>query len=114
MKVKRALPGFNPATAVVVAALIASVTPVSSFAAGGSPLRLAGELSGLVTDVSGKPQSGALVILLNKQEQMLQRITTDSGGSFSFDELIPDLYSIRVTLGVFLPAVRDHLPVRAG
>jgi hypothetical protein len=114
MKVKRALPGFNPATVVVVAALIASVTPVSSFAAGGSSLRLAGELSGLVTDVSGKPQSGALVILLNKQEQMLQRVTTDSGGSFSFDELIPDLYSIRVTLGAFLPAVRDHLQVRAG
>jgi hypothetical protein len=113
MKVRQAWPGFNPVTVVAVATLIASITPVSAFAAG-SPLRLAGELSGLVTDVSGRPQSGALVILLNKQEQMLQRITTDSGGAFSFDELIPDLYSIRVTMGAFLPAVRDRLQVRAG
>src|SRR3954468_16480325 len=98
MKAIMAWPGFG--LAIVVAA--ASVTPVSSFAAS-SPLRLVGELSGLVTDVAGRPQPGAMVILLNKQEQALQRITTDSGGSFSFDELIPDLYSIRVTMGAFLP-----------
>ncbi len=109
MKAITAWPGFGLAFALVVA----SATPVPVFAAG-SPLRLAGELSGLVTDAGGRPQAGALVVLLNKQEQFLQRITTDSGGSFSFSDLLPDLYSVRVTMGAFLPAARDRLQVRAG
>src|SRR5260370_38130478 len=100
MRAITACPGFG--LAIVLA--VASATPVSCFAAG-SPLRLAGELSGLVTDVAGKPQPGALVLLLNKQEQMLQRITTDSRGSFSLDGLIPHFYSIRVPMGACLPAV---------
>ena len=109
MKAITAWPGFGLAFALVVA----SATPAPAFAAG-SPLRLAGELSGLVTDAGGRPQAGALVVLLNKQEQFLQRITTDSGGSFSFSDLLPDLYSVRVTMGAFLPAARDRLLVRAG
>ena len=109
MKAITAWPGFGLAFALVVA----SATPAPAFAAG-SPLRLAGELSGLVTDAGGRPQAGALVVLLNKQEQLLQRITTDSGGSFSFSDLLPDLYSVRVTMGAFLPAARDRLLVRAG
>jgi hypothetical protein len=109
MKGKQTLPGFG--LAVVFA--VALATPAPSLAAG-SPLRLVGELSGMVTDVGGHPQPGAIVMLLNKQDQILQRITTDSGGAFSFDELIPDLYAIRVTMGAFLPAMRDHLQVRAG
>ena len=107
MKAIQAWPGFGLAFALAVA----SATPVSVFAAG-SPLRLAGELSGMVTDATGRPQAGALVVLLNKQEQFLQRITTDSGGAFSFSDLLPDLYSVRVTMGAFLPAARDRLQVR--
>jgi hypothetical protein len=80
----------------------------------GPPVRFAGVLSGLVTDSAGTPQAGALVMLFNKQDKLLQRSATDLGGTFSFDELIPDLYSIRVSFSSFVPASRERLVVKPG
>ena len=42
-----------------------------------TPIHFSGELGGLVTDVAGKPQPGAIVILLNRQDRILQKIATD-------------------------------------
>jgi hypothetical protein len=96
-----------------VAGLLAlALFPVSAQAA--SPIRFAGELSGLVTDTAGRPQPGALVMLFNRQEHLLQRIATDLAGNFSFDDLLPDVYSVRVTLSTFVPAGRDRVAVRPG
>src|SRR5580698_6809877 len=58
------------------------------------PVRFSGELGGLVTDVAGKPQPGAVVLLFNRQDRLLQRSATDALGSFAFGDLLPDLYSI--------------------
>ncbi|MDP9172051.1 MAG: carboxypeptidase-like regulatory domain-containing protein, partial [Acidobacteriota bacterium] len=100
---------FAPAAGILAAALI----PVCALQAA-TPVRTAGELSGLVTDHSGKPQSGAVVTLFNRQEQLLQRMSTDGGGTFSFGDLLPDLYSIRVTLASFLPAGRERVLIKPG
>lgn len=78
------------------------------------PVRFSGILSGLVTDVSGKPQAGALITLFNRQNLPLQRAATDVSGSFSFDDLLPDIYSVRITLSSFVPAMRDRVQVRPG
>jgi hypothetical protein len=89
---------------------------VSSFCPlqGATPVRFAGAVSGLVLDSVGKPQPGAVVSLLNQQERLLQRVYTDLAGNFSFGDLLPDLYSIQVTLSSFVPASRDHVLVRPG
>jgi hypothetical protein len=79
-----------------------------------SPIRFAGQISGLVADNDGRPQSGAIVALYNKQDHFLQRVATDFSGNFSFDDLVPDLYNVRVTLSSFVPAMRDRVPVRVG
>ena len=97
-----------------VAGLLAmALLPVSA-ARAVSPVRFAGELSGLVTDPDGKPQAGALVMLFNRQDHLLQRIATNIAGNFSFDDLLPDVYSIRVSLATFVPASRDRVPVKPG
>ncbi len=101
-------------TAPTAGLLAVALIPVSSLIAGESPVRFAGELSGLVTDSTGRPQAGAQVMLFNKQDRLLQRSATDTGGTFSFDELIPDLYSVRVSFASFVPAVRDRLIVKPG
>src|SRR4051812_37243876 len=99
---------------VVAAALVAvALIPVSSLQAA-MPVRFAGELSGLVTDPSGKPQAGALVLLFNRQERILQRVATDFSGSFSFDDLIPDLYSVQVSFASFVPAMKSRVQVKPG
>src|ERR1035441_6734484 len=55
-----------------------------------------------------------MVMLFNKQDRLLQQVASDIGGTFSFADLLPDLYSIQVTLSSFVPAVRQRIPVRAG
>jgi hypothetical protein len=78
------------------------------------PVRFSGELGGLVTDVAGKPQPGAVVLLFNQQERLLQRSATDAVGSFTFGDLLPDLYSVQVSLSTFVPAIKDRIPIKAG
>jgi hypothetical protein len=104
--------GYSPILLAPVAGLLAAaLIPVSVLAGGPT---LAGQLGGLVTDPGGKPQAGAVVMLLNRQDRVLQRSATDIGGTFSFDDLLPDLYSIRVSLAAYVPAMRDRVMVKPG
>src|SRR5580658_6118044 len=95
-----------------VSLLLSLIPAIPAFAA--SPIRLSGQLDGLVKDVAGKPQPGAIVILLNRQDRLLQRSATDALGNFSFAELLPDFYSIQVSFASFVPAVKERIQVRAG
>jgi hypothetical protein len=94
----------------LIAAMLLSVSPASS----AGPIRFSGELGGLVTDAAGNPQPGAIVLLFNKQDRLLLRAATDAAGSFAFSELIPDLYSVQVSLASFLPAMKDRIQIRPG
>ncbi|MES1260647.1 MAG: carboxypeptidase-like regulatory domain-containing protein [Acidobacteriota bacterium] len=101
------------AKAMIVGLVTTALIPVSPLLAGG-PARLAGQLSGLVTDSSGRPQAGAVVLLYNKQDKVLQRVGTDIAGNFSFDDLLPDLYAIRVNFASFVPAIKEFVSVKPG
>ena len=79
-----------------------------------APIRFAGAVSGLVTDSAGRPQPGAAVILLNQQERLLQKAYTDLSGNFSFGDLLPALYSVRVSMSSFVTASREKVPVKPG
>jgi len=78
------------------------------------PIRFSGELGGLVTDVGGKPQPGAIVSLFNKEDRLLLKSATDSLGAFAFGELLPDLYSVQVSLSSFVPAMKDRIQIKPG
>ena len=88
------------------------VSLIPAYAA--SPVRLSGQLDGFVKDVAGKPQPGAIVVLLNRQDRLLQRSATDALGSFSFAELLPDFYSIQVSFASFVPAVKERIQIKPG
>ena len=79
-----------------------------------TPIRVSGAVSGLVTDSTGRPQSGAAVILLNQQERLLQKVYTDLSGNFSFADLLPDLYSVQVSMASFVTASRQKVAVKPG
>jgi hypothetical protein len=106
--------GLKPVLSAPVAGLLAvallSLSPLEA----APPVRFAGELGGLVTDAAGHPQLGAVVMLFNRQDRLLQRAATDLGGTFSFNDLLPDLYSIRVTFLSFVPAMKDQVQVKPG
>jgi hypothetical protein len=78
------------------------------------PVNLTGTLAGLVTNHSGIPQMGAAVILYNRYERVVARALTNDEGAFRFDSLNPDLYSLRVTMASFVPALRRDITVHTG
>jgi len=86
--------------------------PCLSYAA--SPLKLSGAITGIVRDATGIPQMGAAVILYNRQERVSERALTDAWGEFWFSGLLPNVYSIRVSLATFMPAVKRDILVQPG
>ncbi len=57
---------------------------------------------------------GAAVFLFNRQERQYQRAITDERGVFKFLGLSPDLYSVKVTLAAFVPALKKGILVQPG
>jgi len=64
--------------------------------------------------VTGVVQMGATVLLYSRYDQLVRQALTNEQGKFVFDKLSPDLYSIRVTLASFVPAIRRNIAVAAG
>lgn len=72
------------------------------------------QLGGLVLDAEGKPQMGATVLLFNHYGRLLHRTVSDEHGIFTFPEIPPGIYSLKVLLSSYLPAVKENLEVRPG
>lgn len=102
------LAGFCLATALLVSPVL---VPHASAA---TQFRFSGALGGLVTDPAGKPQADAVVLLFNRQNRLLSKAATDAFGSFTFAELLPDLYSVQVSLSTFVPAMRENILIKPG
>ena len=93
----------------LVAALTSGLRPACAV-----DLPLLGAVSGMVRDHRGAPQMGASVLLLNRNDRVIQKTLSDGDGKFRFPSLPPDRYSIRVLLSSFVPASRDMIAVRPG
>jgi hypothetical protein len=78
------------------------------------PGHLAGSIAGIVRDSTGIPQMGATVLLFNRSERLMLQTITNERGIFGFDLLSPDLYSVRVSLASFVPAVKQKIAVQPG
>ena len=76
--------------------------------------QLAGSIAGFVRDSTGVPQMGASVLLFNRSERLILQTITNERGIFGFNLLSPDLYSVRVSLASFVPAVKQRIAVQPG
>jgi len=79
-----------------------------------SPAKLYGGISGIVRSASGVPQMGALVVLYNRSDRPVHRVYTNEKGEFGFASLAPGVYTVRVTLASFLPALKRNIKVQPG
>ena len=95
---------------VIGLACLATLGPAS----GAVSVGLSGAISGLVTDGAGVPQMGAAVMLFNRQDRLFEKAFTDDKGIFVFAGLVPDIYSVRVTLASFVPAIKSNILVQPG
>ncbi len=94
--------------------VLAGTVWATSLSFGAGPVKLSGSIAGLVADGAGVPQMGATVILYNRSERVVRKILTSDRGTFGFDSLSPDVYTIRVTLASFLPALKRNILVQPG
>jgi len=84
----------------------------AAFAASAAPL--SGSIAGFVRDGNGIAQMGATVVLYNRYEKLVYQTITNERGIFGFDALTPDVYSVRVSLASFVPAVKNKIAVQPG
>jgi hypothetical protein len=75
---------------------------------------MSGSIAGFVRDNGGLPQMGATVSLMNRYERVIRRGSTNERGIFGFESLPPDVYSVRVSLPSFVPAIRQRIAVQPG
>jgi len=71
-------------------------------------------LGGQVKNASGIGQMGATVILYNHYDRAIHQALTKPDGSFLFSSLLPDVYSVRVSLANFIPAFKRNITVQPG
>jgi len=57
---------------------------------------------------------GAVVQLFNRYDRPIERVLTTGTGEFGFQGLMPDVYSIRVTLSSFMPALMRNIAIQPG
>jgi hypothetical protein len=76
----------------------------------------AGSVSGVVRDPGGIPQLGATVEILSEAPGVLlsHQFLTNAEGLFRTENLPPGLYTVRVTLAGFLPALEKHVQISSG
>src|ERR1700719_82681 len=94
--------------------ILTGALSLATVAYGATPTPLSGGIAGQVKSASAVAQMGATVMLYNRYDQLIRQALTTEQGKFAFDALAPDLYSIRVILASFVPAVRRNIAVSAG
>jgi hypothetical protein len=72
-----------------------------------------GEISGYVRDASGIPQMGAVVEIVGTAARTLT-VFTNGAGFYSATDLLPGLYTVKVSVPSFLPAWRDKVGLHPG
>ncbi len=99
-----------------VASIVLGLTCIAAprISEAATPLKMPGTITGIVSNASGVPQMGASVLLYNRQDRVFQKMFTGDRGEFQFAGLLPDTYSIRVTLATFMPAFKRDILVQPG
>ena len=98
--------------ACMLVGVLCMLAPAAADAA--EPVKLSGSIAGVVNDSRGVPQMGATVTVYNRQDRQVGKILSDLNGQFRLPDLFPSLYSLRVTLANFVPAIRKNISVEAG
>jgi hypothetical protein len=72
-----------------------------------------GAISGYVRDASGIPQMGAVVEIVGTAARSWT-VFTDGAGFYYASDLVPGLYTVKVSAASFLPAWRDKVGLHPG
>jgi len=72
-----------------------------------------GAISGYVRNAAGTPQMGAVVQILGSADREFT-VFTNAAGYYIANDLLPGVYSLKVTAPSFLPAMREKIATALG
>lgn len=98
----------------LAASVVAAMVISAPAALAASPEKVPGSIAGIVRNDTGTPQVGASIFLFNHSERLVEHAVTNEHGIFAFQALVPDFYSVRVSLANFVPAVKKRIAVQPG
>jgi hypothetical protein len=90
------------------------VVALMVWAARGYAAPMSAAVSGVVRDVHGTPQMGALVELLGADATTVASALTDDHGRYILPSLSPGKYELRATAAFFVPVTKANLSLNAG
>lgn len=114
LDVPRRLYGMMTGQPKFAASVIAALILSAPLALPATSVPRSGSIAGVVRNTKGVPQMGATVFLFDQSEKLLGRVMTNERGLFGFGLLSPSLYSVRVSLASFVPAVKQKIAVQPG
>jgi hypothetical protein len=100
---------IGPMTLCVVAMLL-----IATPARAGSPSLPGALVHGVVRDVQGVAQMGALVQVLAANSTPVATAITDQHGRYLIANLLPGKYMVRASATLYAPTIRDNLQLRTG
>ncbi|MEP6963084.1 MAG: carboxypeptidase-like regulatory domain-containing protein, partial [Acidobacteriota bacterium] len=80
----------------------------------GTPAPATAAILGEVRNTTGVAQMGATVQLYDRYDNLVRHGLSTETGRFAFAALVPDVYTVRVTLASFIPAVKRNITILAG
>jgi hypothetical protein len=101
-------------TSTIAIGLLTGLVCLQPGAQAAAMIPFSGGIGGQVKNTAGIAQMGASVLLFDRHDQLIRQTITNENGRFVFDALAPELYSVRVTLASFVPAVRRNIAVAVG
>jgi hypothetical protein len=106
LAVQRKVPQFGLAILIVVAVCL----PASAAVA----LSSGAAITGVVRDVQGVAQAGALVQVLALGLETPRSTFTDLHGRYSIANLVPGKYAVQASAALYIPSGKDNLQLRPG
>src|SRR6266545_3966982 len=108
----KCLDGRRPARPVLFATLAMALL-FGALAARSDAQVLYGSIVGNAADASKAAVPGAAVTILHKETNLARETVTRSDGSYTFVNVQPGTYTVRVVLAGFKESVKENVPVSA-
>lgn len=75
---------------------------------------LYGSVTGTVQDGSGGRIPGAIIAIVNRETNLTLRATSNDTGTYTFTNVLPGMYDVKVTIQGFKEFVKQQVPVTGG
>ena len=81
---------------------------------GATAQELYGSLTGTVQDGTGARIPGATIAIVNRDTNLTLRATSNETGTYTFTNVLPGMYDVKVTIQGFKEFVKQQVPVATG